>query len=237
MYPNISSLTPAVILRCAIPDNIEKSFVRGTVTVSVRDSAFLTSSPFRHAAMLSKVYGLEDAKVLLKFTDGGIDQHNMLEAVKCANICIFRELDQDMLVHARCAPGHSYTNPADSIMSILYLALQNSSLERVAQEDEVEKKFRACNSVSAIRAVGQKSQDFKESWQQSIEPVHSTVRNRFMRLKLKEEPVQAIDPIGDQDIDLMKRHLQELFPSLDLSRLQKAHSSKIERLLKMIGET
>ena len=145
MYPYISSLTPAVILRCAIPDNIEKSFVRGTVTVSVKDSAFLTSSPFRHAAMLCKVYGLEDAKVL-KFTDGGIDQHNMLEAVKCANICIFRELDLDMLVQARCAPGHSYTNPAERIMSILNLALQNCSLERVAQEDEVEKKFWACNN-------------------------------------------------------------------------------------------
>ena len=69
------SLTQSVILCCAFPDNIEKSFIKGTVTMSVNDSALPTSSHFRHAAMLRKAYGQDEAKVLLKFTDGaGTDQ-------------------------------------------------------------------------------------------------------------------------------------------------------------------
>ena len=42
-----SSLTPNVVLQCTIPDNVEKSFVRGQVHVSVSDSVFQASSPFR----------------------------------------------------------------------------------------------------------------------------------------------------------------------------------------------
>ena len=37
---------------------------------------------------------------------------------------------------ARCAPGHSYMNPAEKIMSILNLRLQNVATERAPCDDE-----------------------------------------------------------------------------------------------------
>ena len=40
-----------------------------------------------------------------------------------------------------------------------------------------------------------------------IEPVQSVFRNIFTRRKLKGEPFQVMDPVTDQDIDLIKRHL------------------------------
>ena len=84
---------------------------------------------------------------MLKFSDDGTDQRNTLESVKCASVCIFRELDLDMLVLVRCAPGNSWVNPAERVMSILNLGLQNCTLERGPGEDS----FKSCSSMSQIR--------------------------------------------------------------------------------------
>ena len=35
-----------------------------------------------------------------------------------------------------------------------------------------------------------------------------------------------MDPVTDGEIDIFQRHLRELFPDLDLSKLQKTHTSK-----------
>ena len=67
--------------------------------------------------------------VIMKFTDFGTEQRNNLELVKCASIIIFKELNPDMYILPRCATGHSWINPAEIIMSILNLGLQNVSLE------------------------------------------------------------------------------------------------------------
>jgi hypothetical protein len=85
------SLTPSVYLKCEIPDDHSKSFVRGNVTKILNNLVFQVSTPFRYAVGL-----VRDAKkrdqlpgVLLKFADGGTDQCNTLESVKCSLICVF----------------------------------------------------------------------------------------------------------------------------------------------------
>ena len=188
-----SSLTPSVVLKCAIPETLEESFYRGHVTTVVNDSVFQPASPFRHAAVLTKL--IKDEKVVLKFTDGGTDQRNNLESIKCASICLFLEHNLDMLIHARCAPGQSWTNPAERVMSLLNVALQNCALQRSASDEETERQLKKCNSMAAIRSLATNKPGLKQKWLESVEPVQSLVRNRFMRLKLKEEPVHAIDPV------------------------------------------
>ena len=37
---------------------------------------------------------------------------------------------------------------------------------------------------------------------------------------------QSINPISEEEIDVLIRHLRELFPDLNLSKLQKLHTSK-----------
>jgi len=50
-----ASITLTVILQCNIPDTVVSSFVRGKVTVTLNDSVFQASNPFRHAVALSKL--------------------------------------------------------------------------------------------------------------------------------------------------------------------------------------
>lgn len=57
-------------------------------------------------------------------------------------------MNLDMLIHVRCAPGHSWTNPAERIMSILNIGLQNVSLERKEAGREIEMLLKGCNSMS-----------------------------------------------------------------------------------------
>lgn len=142
-----ASLTPSVYLECDIPNTADKSFVRGTVTTVVNDSVLQTANPFRHAVILTKLAAENNKKILIKFTDGGTDQRNCREAVKCANICIFSELNLDLLIHGRCAPGHSWTNPAERIMSILNLGLQNCALSRDKLDEESEAKLKKCARI------------------------------------------------------------------------------------------
>lgn len=225
------SITPSVVLQCNVPDSVEKSFVRGNVVTVLNDSVFQTASPFRHAALLAKILeSSEDSKpFLLKFTDGGVDQRNTLEAVKIANICLFKDLNLDFLVHARCAPGQSFTNPAERVMSILNLGLQNVSLETKMCEKRIEDVLKSKNSMAEIRAAHESSLNLgiREGWSESIEEVKRTIMNRFTRLKLKEDPVQVLDPVTDEAIDILKRHAREMFPEMDMTKLQKVHMQKV----------
>ena len=226
----MSSLTPSVVLQCEIPDSVEQSFVRGKVTTVINDSVFEASSPFRHAVILKKVTeSLErQPSILLKYTDGGTDQRNTLQSVQCASICLFKEFNLDMLIAVRCAPGQSYINPAERIMSILNYGLQNCATERARLDEESEKLLKRCNSMAELRTTAVKHPQLVEKWKQSIEPVQSLVQNRFLRLKLKDEPITVRDPASSEDIDVLKRHLRELFPDLDLLKLQKVHTNKCQ---------
>lgn len=131
------------------------------------------------------------------------------------------------MILARCAPGHSWMNPAERIMSVLNIALQNCALERGKGDEETEKMLKKkCGSMASIRALAEKNPEIREKWRESIEPVQSTIRNRFLRLKLNDKAMQAIDPVSDDDIDILQRHLREHFPELNLQKLQKVHTKK-----------
>lgn len=231
-----ASLTPSVILKVDVPQSSDQSFVQGQVSVSVNDSVFQGSTPFRHAISIGKSMD-RSAKILLKYSDGGVDHRNTLESVKCATICLFKEYDLDMVILARCAPGNSWINPAERVMSILNLGLQNCALEREASTDkEMKAKLKSCGSMKEIREKGMKSEELKQAWTESIEPVQSTVRNRFLRLKLKNTPFQAYDPIREEEIDVFKRHLRELFPDLDLEKaLTKINTKKSKMYVEWVS--
>lgn len=224
-----ASVTPSVILQCAIPEVAEKSFVRGKVTTIVNDSIFQMSSPFRHGAAIAKLLAQSTAPIVMKFTDGGTDQRNTLESVKCATICLFVEMNLDMVILARCAPGHSWTNPAERVMSILNLGLQNCALERPRCDDDAEKVFNRCGSMADMRkqAVNKPELQLQSKWKEAIKPIQEIVRGRFERLSLKDEPIATMDPVSDEDIVIYKRHLSALFPELDQAKLQKIHTQKV----------
>ena len=72
-----------------------------------------------------------------------------------------------MYILARCAPGHSWINPAERVMSVLNLGLQNVSLERQETSEANKKKLKDCKSMNAIREQAKKTPDIKREWEES----------------------------------------------------------------------
>ena len=191
------SLTPSVYLQCDIPQDSSSSFVRGVVTTILNDSIFQTSNPFRHAvAMIKEIKKMAKIpSILLKFSDGGTDQRNTLESVKCSSICIFKELNLDLLVAARCAPGQRWTNPAERVMSILNIGLQNCALERAAGDETIEQTIGKCSSMDDIRKLSATTCDLRDAWLASVAPCISAIQGRFTRLSLKDKAIQVCSPV------------------------------------------
>jgi len=64
----------------------------------------------------------------------------------------------DTMVVLRAATQHSWTNPAERIMSVLHLGLQGCSLARTAMYNDCELTMRNCNGMSVIRRAAEASQ-------------------------------------------------------------------------------
>ena len=235
------SLTPSVYLQCAVPEDVNSSFYRGSVRVVLNDAVFQASSPFRHAASLVKQLRADAVEsglppIILKFSDGGTDQRNTLESVKLSLICLFRELDADLIIAARCAPGQSWTNPVERVMSILNIGLQNCALERTVGSQEDEKLLKSCGCMDDIRKTAVDHPSLKQFWHTSIEQCRRTMTQRFSRLSLKSEPIRIFNPVETTEIDSLQRHLHFLFPSLDTSRMTKAYTSRCKEYQKYLHD-
>lgn len=222
-----ASLTPSVVLECDVPDTVAKSFVRGKVTVSVSDSVFESSDPFRHSVMISNILKQKDESppILMKFTDGGTDQRCSLEKVKCATICLFKVHNFDMVIVGRCAPGQSFTNPCERVMSTLNYGLQNCATERDLCSDEIEVKLKRCNSMAEIRNI--KDPKLRDCWLESMKSVKTELERRFERLSIKDEPINCVSSVSNAEIQTFQQNLTDLFPNLDITKLQKKHTCKV----------
>lgn len=100
-----------------------------------------------------------ESPILVLYTDGGPDHRCDYISVIYSMVYLFLDLDLDMLVLARNAPGHSWRNPAERIMSILNLGLQAVGMMRQpAGDDEIERKIKrlvcACLCGSHIYWLG-----------------------------------------------------------------------------------
>ena len=85
------------------------------------------------------------------YSDGGGDHNITFSSTQVSLICLFLQLDLDMLIALRCCPTQSWVNPAERIMSILNIALQNCALERAEMIDRFEAKMKSINSMNHLR--------------------------------------------------------------------------------------
>jgi len=165
------SLTPSVALEVVIkPHEGEgdglQSFYRGQCHVVLKDSVFQPSTPLRHATELMSIarscYMRGDITrgtpgVAFIMSDGGPDHNVSFYTVIAAWLALFMELEMDVLTISRTAPTQSYMNCAERCMSELNWGLQNNALARVRVDDDFEKAFARCNSMTAIRAAAAKA--------------------------------------------------------------------------------
>ena len=76
--------------------------------------------------------------ILAVYTDGGPDHRPTFLSVQLSWIALFRKLK---LVAVRTAPGQSFINPVERVMSLLNVALYGVSLERTRMDDQYETIF------------------------------------------------------------------------------------------------
>lgn len=76
---------------------------------------------------------------------------------------IFKCYDLDMLIACRTAPGQSFINPVERIMSLLNLALQGVAIERSEMSPEIKQQLKACSSMADIRQLAVKIQGLQSA--------------------------------------------------------------------------
>ena len=206
---HIAGLVPSVALSCNIPNNPDDSFFSGQAYVTTKDKMFQHSTPMRHAAELIEVIRKDfsedgialDRPVLAIFTDGGPDHRPTFETVKLSLLCLFMQLDVDMVIALRTAPYNSWMNLAERVMPVLNLALQHCALKREAMSDDNEKKMKNKSSLSAVRNWASEDPEFKIAFSKSMEAVIETVNSRFERMELKGNALKASKGQSDEDIE------------------------------------
>ena len=143
-----AKLVPSVTLCCKIPASSDDSFYRGKVVVHLKDGVFCSLSALRHSWELHHILNSvlqtpstseDDSEssstplippIVAVYTDGGPDHNPCHGSVQLALICLFLKLKLDMLIAMQTAPGNTFVNPVERIMSILNLGLQGVALER-----------------------------------------------------------------------------------------------------------
>ena len=197
-------LTPSVTLVPDVPQKADDSFYQGKVFISLKDSVLQPSNPLRHMAELQ--ISMASSGSLMKpievgMSDGGPDHNVRHGSVKVSLVAHALDVNLDMLVAGITAPGGSWINPAERIMSILNIGLYGVSLARSTMSAEMEKAISSCSSMSDLRLAASKKEGLHDALKASLHEVTDVITNRFKRLKLKAENVQVFPPASQQSID------------------------------------
>ncbi|CAC5408779.1 unnamed protein product [Mytilus coruscus] len=231
------SLTPSVTLEVDIPVD-DSSFYRGEVHVTYKDSVFQASSPWRHATEMSKMLQEKEnvPTCLLLYSDGGPDHRLTFHAVKLSLIVLFKKLDLDFLVAGRTAPGHSWLNPAERIMSIVNIALQNVAC-REESRSEIEQILRSTNSMSDIRNKATKNIAIKTAWMESVNPLITLLEERTGRLTLKDSPFSVHKAATDDEVKDFEGYVRQVVcPEIKIGQYQEKHLKSVQGYQKFLRE-
>ena len=85
--------------------------------------------------------------------DGAPDRKNTYASVQLAYTAVAIALKLDLLVLMRTAPGQSYVNPVERVMSVLNLGIQGLATERAACPADTEAALKGANSMKAVQTA------------------------------------------------------------------------------------
>lgn len=234
---HVAGFIPSVLLKVEIPDDARDSFYHGQVYVTVKDKVFQASSPLRHATEHTEILRIpaddqmtQNEPILFLYSDGGPDHRTNFLSVQLAALALFVALDLDMYVAVRTGPNQSYCNPAERIMSLLNLALQNVALCRDEMDGTREFRMKSLNSLKAVRAACDRDPFLKDALTDSLAPVLQLLKERFSRLKRNDNPVIVQDAAADEAISTMAETLLVIDDTLDCAELSKLKVAKHPRL-------
>ena len=227
---NVFGVIPSVCLVIDVPESPSDLFFTGQVYVCNKNKIIQPSNPFRHSAEISKILineGCRDKSlscnksVLLIISDGGPDHRITNGSVQVALLTLFICLDMDMLIAIHTCPYQSWTNPAERVMSILNIALQNVSLQRSKMDDNSEILTKNASNMHMIRRLIEKHPELQPQIDATLKPVQELLSNRFERMKLRDRNFKScevateaeisniFDEIKSIDMTILRDHLQQ----------------------------
>ena len=112
-----------------------------------------------------------DTPMLLIYSDGGPDYRTSFWSVQLAHVMQFIALDLDLLIAARTALHHNYSNHAERIMSLLNIAPQNSALQGRSKSEEYESRLKSLKTMTSIRRTAERSDMLQTVLLESTEPL------------------------------------------------------------------
>lgn len=228
-------LVPSVMLDITIPEEITQSFYQGQVSITLKDAVFQSSTPNRFAAELVKYWdSLSDEKksqtdIIFLVTDGGPEHRMTFDSVKISLAYVFQKTGVEMLVAIRNAPGQSFLNPVEPVMSVINIALQNVALVRDPIPDGGEDLLKKCSSMDEIRKRVPEA-----SWAKCIDSAMQIVEERCKRCTLKKIPFQLLPAASAIEMKAVEDNMKKIDPTLEAGKLQKsqvAHKEKYQQFL------
>ena len=180
----------------------------------LKDKVLQPSSALRHVAEQCKILSSHspDSSVLLLVSDGGPDHRLTFYSVQISLLCVFLQLDLDMLVAVRTCPYQSWQNIAERIMSTLNLCLQNVALCQKAMPEEFEKMISNKLTLGDICKVIARNPTLVPELLDSMAQPITHFSRRFMSMKIKEDPVKLSKPAQDQDISTVFENIHDIDP-------------------------
>ena len=220
---HVAGLVPSVCFSINIPESDHDSFYNGCVHVTLKDKVLQPSSPLRHASETIHIVrnnysedGVNMSKpILCRYTDGGTDHRTTYRSVQICCLVEFVALDLDMLCCARTAPSQSYHNPAERVMSVLNLALQNVALVRDTMTPAFEIQVKSLTSLKKLREAAGQNKSLHAAYSESINGPQTTIKGRFGKLKWKDENFKLNEPATAEDMQQQAALLQVIDPNVN----------------------
>lgn len=160
-------------------------------------------------------------QVLIIKTDGGPDRNTTFVGVQLAALAL--ELDLCMLVLMRTAPGQSYVNPVERVMSVLNLAGQGLATARAACVPETEAALKGANSMKQVRQAFEKADAALPPGAEThtarysaamLEPI-SALEHAYGSMTWSGNPITIVPASTSAEHAVLLQHLTEIEPGFN----------------------
>lgn len=197
-------LIPSVFLKQEIPEDINGSWLRGQVYVTLKNNLFEASEANKTLAEIATCLSDCNPNVWLH-ADGGGEHHVGHPSVIAAAISFFLKMHDrvDRLIKTRGCPYHSYLHEVERVMSILNLGLYGVAMERPQISYRLypgmEEKFVSSKTTAELRAAGKRFPQLVQGLEDALDPLYEMLYERFEQLDLKGTPIVRGQKVSSTD--------------------------------------
>jgi len=141
--------------------------------------------------------------ILCLYTDSGPDHQCTFGSVQISLVALFLIGDFDILMVVRTVPYHSWTNPAERIMSILNITLQGIAIIHNPLSSESEILFDKADTLEEIRNKAAQNTNLREDLVLYIKNIQKMLHEYTEKLVLNQVSFKTYNPATEEQINLL----------------------------------